>query len=438
MKYVLAVIVAFTFGLALAETRSVTVDLTSSTGRPVPVSIDLLTFRDLIGTEFPMDWSSIRVLVGGVEVPYQIDDVDLNGRISAGDELAFLATGPAEIQISDVPIGPVNYESAFVVEGEDPVVIRTDDGFTVEVPAHGLTRITGFGQVREVLADEIGILRFSGYPESTWWANQEFGPHEEYTTLEAGGMRHIRTEILPAGPARVTVVSEYASERFVGLTQRMVARVYASGDIDVSNVVTFRGYSDMMKLQHMVTRVASQADPDTMHLLPVFRRLTWADQLGITPEAYFAERNAVVTVDGTPFLAFRADNNLSPLFWGATYIFASAEPWRAGFAPNLGVAVAELAKETPAIPEDYDAFLSGNTWVFESQEFRTGVFKWTADEFAAYDATRNVTPSTPNHYLPGDVVTFNYTYSVIPADSVEAAIAWVVARQAEIASVTFR
>jgi len=233
-------------------------------------------------------------------------------------------------------------------------------------------------------------------------------------------------------------VSEYASERFVGLTQRMVARVYASGDIDLSNVVTFRGYSDMMKLQHMVTRVASQADPDTMHLLPVFRRLTWADQLGITAEAYFAERNAVITVDGTPFLAFRADNNLSPLFWGATYIFASAEPWRAGFAPNLGVAVAELAKETPVIPEDYNAFLAGNTWVFESQEFRTGVFKWTADEFAAYDATRDVTPSTPNHYLPGDVVTFRYTYSVYPADAVEAAITWAVGRQAEIASVSFR
>jgi hypothetical protein len=287
------------------------------------------------------------------------------------------------------------------------------------------------------LADEIGILRFSGYPESTWWANRQLGPHEEYTTLEAGGMRHIRTEILPAGPARVTVVSEYASDRFVGLTQRVVTRIYASGDIEVSNEITFRGYADMMKLQHMATRVASQADPDALHLLPVFRRLIWADQLGITPEAYFAERNAVVTVNGTPYLAFRADDNLSPLFWGATYIFASAEPWRAGFAPSLGVAVAELAHAMPDIPEDYDEFLSGNTWVFESQEFRTGVFKWTADEFAAYEATRGVTPSTPNHYLPGDRASFRYTYSVYPADSVEAAISWAAARQAELASIAF-
>src|SRR5690606_8568426 len=95
---------------AFAETRSVTVNLEARTGRPVPVSVDLLTLRDAIGAEFPMDWTSLKVTVDGAEVPYQIDDVDLNGRISAGDQLGFLATGPATIEIADAPGEGATYE----------------------------------------------------------------------------------------------------------------------------------------------------------------------------------------------------------------------------------------------------------------------------------------------------------------------------------------
>ena len=281
-------------------------------------------------------------------------------------------------------------------------------------------------------------MRFSGYPESTYWANEELGPHEEYTTLEDGGMRHVQTETLPAGPARVTVVSEYASDRFAGMNQRVVARIYATGDVDVSTEVTFRGYADMMKLQSMATKVVSQADPEALHLLPVFRKLVWADQLGTAPEDYFAERDAVTTVDGESYLAFRADDNLSPLYWGAPYIFASAESWRANYSPTLGLAVAEIAAETPEVAQDNNDFLSNDTWVFESQEFRTGVFKWTADEFGTYEATQDVTPSTPNHYLPGDTVNFRHVYSVYQADSEEAAIQWAADRQAELASVALQ
>jgi hypothetical protein len=421
---------------AYAETRSVTIDPVFSTGRPVPVSIDLLTLRNHIGAEFPMDWSSLRVLVDGEAIPFQVDDVDTNGRISAGDELSFLATGPATIEIDDAPGMPTPSASAFSRSGEDPVVLRSDhgDGFTVEVPAHGLVRIVGFGDTEAMLANEIGILRFSGFPESTYWADGQLGPHEEYTNLEAGGMRHVGTTILEAGPARVTVVAEYASDRFVGLTQRLVTRVYATGDVTISNDVALRGYSDMMKLQSMATAVMSQADPESLHLMPVFRRLVWADQLGVSAEDYFAERDAVTTVDGAPYLAFRADDNLSPLYWGATYIFASAEPWRANYSPALGIGVAELAHETPEIADDYDAWLSGNTWVFESQEFRSGVFKWTAEEFGTYEATASVTPSEANHFIPGDAMRFHLTYSVFAAESSDDAIRYARDRQAEIAS----
>lgn len=438
MKRLATLLLALLATAAYAETRSATVDPQLTTGRAVPVSFDLLTLRDHIGAEFPMDWSSVRVLIDGERVPFQIDDVDLNGRISAGDELSFLASGTATIEIDDAPGQAAAFESAFSRSGDDPVVLssETTPGFAVEVPAHGLVRIVGYGDTEAMLANEIGILRFSGFPESTYWADEQLGPHEEYTNLEAGGMRHVGTTILDAGPARVTVVAEYASDRFVGLTQRLVTRVYATGDVEISNDVELRGYSDLMKLQSMATAVMSQADPESLHLMPVFRRLIWADQLGVTPEAYFAERNAVTTVDGTPYLAFRADDNQAPLYWGATYIFASAEPWRANYSPTLGVGVAELAHETPAIADDYDAWLSGNTWVFESQEFRSGVFKWTAEEFGTYEATASVTPSEANHFIPGDAMRFHLTYSVFEAESSDDAIRYARDRQAEIASVT--
>ncbi len=423
---------------AFAETRTLTVNVESLTGRPVPVSYDLLTLRDAFGAEFPMDWSSLRVTVDGEEVPYQIDDVDLNGRVSAGDQVAFLASGTATIEIADAPGDGADYPAGLTVEGEDPAVIASAStpGFTVEVPAHGLARIVGFGDTSELLANEIGILRFSGYPESTYWANEQLGPHEEYTNLETGGMRHVGTTVLAAGPARVTVVAEYASDRFVGLQQRLITHVWATGDVEVQNGVRFGGYSDMMKLQSMATSVMSQADLESLHLMPVFRRLLWADQLGIEPVDYFAERDATTTVDGTPYLAFRADDTQSPLYWGATYIFASAEPWRANYSPNLGVGVAELAHDTPEVAEGYDEWLSGNTWVFESQEFRTGVFKWTADEFATYEATADITPSDANHYLPGDTTTFHLTYSAFEAGSPDDAIRYARDRQAELASVS--
>lgn len=425
-------------GAAFAETRSFEVAVTAAAGERVPVSLDLLTVRDSVGADFPFDWNDLTVTVAGETVAWQIDDVDLNGRVSAGDELSFLAAGNATITVSDEPIGAAEAEAALdVVKDGDTTVItsRELDGFSVEIAEEGLARITGFGATDGVLAAELGLLRFAGYPDSTWWANEQYGPHEEYTTLEQGGARHVQTQVLAAGPVRVTVVSEYVSDRFVGLTQRVVTRVYANGDVDVSNSVRFGGYSDLMKLQHMATNVLSQVDTEAVHLVPEFRRLLWADQLEISSVDYFQERDAVQTVDGEPVIAFPASSNASPLYWGAAYIFASAEPWRAAYSEALGLVVVESAHETPAVAEDYNEWLAGNTWVFESQEFRTGVFKWTADEFATYPVSAEIAGNQPNHYLPGDTVEFRYTYSVRAADSLDAAVRTARSLQAGIASV---
>lgn len=436
IRQALVIPLAALAGLALAETRSVTVSLDNPSGQPVPVSLDLLTVRNAIGADFPFDWADLRVLVDGESVPFQIDDTDLNGRVSAGDELAFITTGNAVIEVSDEPLEPVTFDSSFEVTTDGDATLISGGDIRVEIAPDGLARIAGFGAVDETLAAELGILRFSGFPESTWWADGQLGPHEEYTTLEAGGARHVLTEVLPAGPVRVTVVSEYASDRFVGLRQRVVTSVYVTGDVDVRNTATFGGYSDMMKLQHMATNVLSQADPEALHVVPAFRRLIWADQLDITSAEYFANRDALYETAADVVVAFNSNDNLSPLYWGAAYIFASAEPWRAGYSETLGLAVIESAYETPAIEEDYNAWLAGNTWVFESQEFRTGVFKWTADEFGTYAATEDITPSIANNYLPGTVIEFHYLYSVREVDDLEDVVSAATGLQAALASIT--
>lgn len=438
LRPIVSLLAAALIGSAMAETRSVTVAIDSPDGSAVPVSIDLLTLRNAIGADFTFDWANIRVSVDGANVPFQIDDVDLNERVSAGDELAFLATGAAVVEASDSALEPVAFDPGLEVsENGDATVITSlsDNGFSVEIAPEGLARITGFGDTQGVLAAELGILRFSGYPDSTWWADEQYGPHEEYTTLEAGGMRHVRTQILTAGPVRAVAVSEYASDRFVGLSQRVVTRVYQSGDVDVSNSVRFGGYSDMMKLQSMATNMVSQVDPEAQHVMPVFRRLLWADQLDIEAVDYFTERDAVQEVDGENVIAFNSNDNLSPLYWGAAYIFASAEPWRAGYSESLGLAVIESAHAMPELADDYDEWLAGNTWVFESQEFRTGVFKWSAEEFATYPATENITLNAPNHYLPGDTAEFRFTYSVRPASDLADAVSQARNLQAAIAGV---
>src|SRR5690554_4846336 len=149
-------------GSALAETRSITVDVQ---GENVPVVLDLLSVRNAIGADFPFDWADLRVSVDGQDIPFQIDDTDLNERVSAGDQLAFVASGPAVITVSDEPLDAVSHEAGLEVsvDGDTTVISSlSGNGFTVEFGSEGLARITGFGEVNETLAAELGILRFSG------------------------------------------------------------------------------------------------------------------------------------------------------------------------------------------------------------------------------------------------------------------------------------
>lgn len=85
----------------------------------VPVVMEFSNFLDLIPEDFEPIWDSIRIYFDGKEVPYQVEDVDENGRISAKDYLVFLAKGKGEIVLSDEKVSRPEYEKVFdVIETE--------------------------------------------------------------------------------------------------------------------------------------------------------------------------------------------------------------------------------------------------------------------------------------------------------------------------------
>ena len=73
-----------------AGTVRIPVSVNSFTGEPIPVSLGLSGLLDMIGVDFDANWDSLRVIQDGKEIPYQIDDTDLTGRLSSGDTFSFL------------------------------------------------------------------------------------------------------------------------------------------------------------------------------------------------------------------------------------------------------------------------------------------------------------------------------------------------------------
>lgn len=389
----------------------------------VPVVIRMADLLALVPEDFEPVWDSLKVRFEGKEVPHQIEDVDGNKKISAQDFLVFVAKGKGEIVIPDQPLEKTSYTPAFEV-------IETDSGWKVvskdveaTVNRYGLVKVTRYRDITATIVDEVGIARVSGWPESTFYVDGRLGNHHEETS---GAFRIVSVRVLTPGPVAVGVVATLASERFKGLVQNLVVHIFANGDILLDNVFKFENYADLMKLQTMVTRPLATAFEDTLHVLPVFRRLIWADQLGITPYEYWLQRNAVVWVDRLPYIVFPATNSMKPLWWGATYIFASMERWRTNYSPKAKIGVAEILPENPLIPADYKKWLDGDTWVYESLEFRDGVFKWMPSEFEIYPSTKGIysqkVEDMPNRYKYGDVVRHLRLFTVYSAEDVESAI----------------
>ncbi|MGC9772411.1 hypothetical protein [Fervidobacterium islandicum] len=397
----------------------------------VPVVLQMGTLSEMIPEDFEPDWTSLKVLVEGKEVPFQIEDVDGNKRVSAPDYLVFIAKGKSEIVVQDTSSKAVVYPKAFdVVKDTKEWIIKAVDG-TIEavVNDHGLVQVTRFGNVKAKLVDEIGIARVSGWYNSTYYVDGKLGDHHEETS---GAFRVVSLKVLDPGPVAVGIIAVLKSEKFNGLRQELITHVFKNGDILVDNKFVFETYADMMKVQTMVTRPIIPAFDDTLHILPVFRRLVWADQLNITPYEYWLQRNAVTLVNNMPYIVFPAGNSMKPLWWGATYIFASMERWRSNFSPKGNVGIAEILPEIPVIPADYKKWLDGDTWVYESLEFRDGVFKWMPGEFDAYPSTTGVysmkVEDMPNRYKAGDVVQHVRLFSLYNAKTVEEAVKFIEAK----------
>jgi len=397
----------------------------------VPVVLQMGKLVDMIPEDFEPEWTSLRILVEGMEVPFQIEDVDGNGRISAPDYLVFIAKGNTQIVVQDAPGKAVVYPKAFEVvkDSKGWMIKAVDESIEAVVNDHGLLQVTKFGSVKAKLVDEVGIARVSGWYNSTYYVDGKLGDHHEETS---GAFRVVSLKVLDPGPVAVCVVATLKSEKFNGLRQELVTHLFKNGDILVDNKFVFETYADMMKLQTMITRPIIPAFDDTVHILPVFRRLVWADQLNITPYEYWLQRNAITWVDNMPYITFPAGSSMKPLWWGATYIFASMERWRTNFSPKGKIGVAEILPEIPVVPADYKKWLDGDTWVYESLEFRDGVFKWMPGEFEAYPSTTGVysmkVEDMPNRYKAGDIVQHLRLYSIYSAKSVEEAIKFIEAK----------
>ncbi|HNU22931.1 MAG TPA: hypothetical protein PKN37_01615 [Mesotoga sp.] len=420
----------------VGETIRVPVSVNSFTGEPVAVTIAMSDILDLVGVDFDANWDSLRVVQDGKELPYQIDDADLNGRLSSGDILSFLITGPAEITVSDnFDILPPTYQSVGKVTEEDGQWVIEIGEITAIANNKGLVKVTGFGDVEGTVVDEIGIVRMSGYVGSTYYIDGEFGRHEEKTS---GDFAVKEVSVLPAGPVGITVVSTLEAKPFLGVTQKIITTIFSNGDIISHNTFEFATYAELMKLQIMATRVLTDVAEDTVHTLPVFRRLLWADQLNITPLEYWLERNAIMYFGNKPYIVFPAVDSMRPLWWGATYIFASQESWRANYSLSLKLGVAEINPEVPVVVADYEKWIGGLTWVYESREFRDGYFEWMPGEIDIFESTRGYVSSNWEDYVKrfaaGDVVSFKRVYSIFNADSIQDSIEFAELKKSEIQS----
>ncbi|AFK07557.1 hypothetical protein Theba_1909 [Mesotoga prima MesG1.Ag.4.2] len=421
---------------SVAETVRVPVSVSSFTGEPIAVTISMSEILDLVGVDFDANWDSLRVVQDGEELPYQIDDTDLNGKLSSGDVMAFLITGPAEITVTDdFDILPPEFDAVGkVVEEEGQWLIEIGE-ITAVANSKGLVKVTGFGDVEGTIVDELGIVRMSGYVGSTYYVDGEYGRHEEKTS---GDFIVKEATVLPAGPVGITVVSTLEAQPFLGITQKIITTLFSNGDIISHNTFEFATYAELMKLQIMATRVLTDAAEDTVHTLPVFRRLLWADQLNITPLEYWLDRNAIMFSGNKPYIVFPAVDSMRPLWWGATYIFASQESWRANYSQSLKTGVAEINPEVPVVVADYEEWMGGLTWVYESREFRDGYFEWMPGEIDIFESTKDYVSSNwedyVKHFVAGDVVSFKRVYSIYSADSIEDSIEFVEMKKSEIQS----
>lgn len=434
-----------TFAGAQAATRELVITVPNTTGQPVPVAISFDDLRTAIGLDFPANWDSIRVYnASGQVIPYQIDDIDLSGSLSGADELSCLATGNITIKLNDEDeaIKP-RYANAFTIEKENGIdVIRTLDGqLAAEITPFGTVNLVKAFGIEDVFVQSVGALRYAGWPESRWYTENELGPHREFNTFEEP-LRLAKQQISTTTPVRVVIINKVASDVFPGLRGTIAVSVWATGEVSASYNLKMGAYTDLTKLMPFVGGVMANSN-DASHILPAFRWLDWAEEQGISSAAYYKDRDAIISQYNNNYIIFPANKAPQPLFWGASYIFASAERWRTNYSAEKQLGLAEMLPILPAVPTDLVGKLEGVNWHLEG-EWRTGYFRWIADEIVSFRKNNNIPVDIVTDMVKGDWTlhsqpseSFNFLFYYVPyqASDAKASISFLENRYAEIAGV---
>ncbi|HQI78854.1 MAG TPA: hypothetical protein PK845_05110, partial [Petrotogaceae bacterium] len=187
----------------LGATKEFVVQTSSLSGAEVPYVISFSKMLEMVGDNFEANWYSIRVYdENNKELPYQIEDIDMNRKISAGDKLAFMFRSKAKIVVSDdSDMDLVEYAPVFNIEEKDGIYMVSTDKFTVKVDNHALVSFVKYGQNEGTLFNELGIVRVAGWSMNTYYTDGKLGKHEENVSA---GFDVQSFKILQAGPVCVT------------------------------------------------------------------------------------------------------------------------------------------------------------------------------------------------------------------------------------------
>ena len=441
-RVILTLLLVLLMGYAFAETFEIQVNAQMETGKAIPYRCFMYELLDIVPEDFDANWDSIAVqdLEGNI-IKHQIDDLDGDGKLSAHDQISFFMQAHCKIVVSDDwSLCAEEYEPVLTVAEQDGEFIVSGGELMsdVKIDNHGFANYINYKGYEEAAYNELGIIRIAGWRGSTFWADGDLGnKHEEKTSYN---FKVNSLEMTGNGPVGVTFVADLESQTFVGVHQIVITMVLANGETLVETNVVFETYTDLMKLQMMSTKALTNIDMDTTkHIMPLPRRLVFAEQLNITPFDYWYERDAIEYVDGKPYVVFNALDAMKPLWWGATYIFSSAEAWRANYSESLDACAYALSIEKPLVYSDFFDFVMGNSWVYESREFRDGLFRWMPGEFNAFESTEGIVTTNAEdnvaHFFPGDNVVFRRIYGLEEFDSTAEAIEYLEKRAIEIESV---
>jgi hypothetical protein len=445
-KFLLIFIVCLISIVSFSEFRELVFRSDEKTGLDIPQVFTFSELLDKFGEDFDANWYSLRIKdVNDKDIVYQITDMDSNDRISSDDLISFCFKGEARLVVSDdFDMDILHFDSNFEVLNDDDSYIVNNKNFSFKISNKGLISFISFDGNEGNIFNEIGTARVAGWSGSSYYIDGKLGKHVENTS---NGFSVKSLKVSDPGAVSISVKSVLTYDDLPGFNQEIVSTVFYTGDVVVNNKFYFTNYVDLMKLQVMATNPLLSMDDSSLHILPVFRRLVWAEQLGIRSVDYWKQRDSIKFFNDIPYIAFNAGEANSPLWWGASYLFGSMENFRANYSDKLNIATVEILPTKPVIYSDFKKFILGSSWMYESREFRDGFFRWMPDEFNLYEPTKGVFNGTSDQeigdnlmmkFKAGDIVEFDRIYSVYGTKNVKNIFEFLNNRSLEIQSVTIK